>query len=73
VRPNGSGLKQLTRFSAATEVLSASYSPDGRWVALSKTGRGGSPDLFAIRTDGTVLRQITRTAAWDSAPDWGPR
>ena len=73
VRPDGTALKQLTRFSAATEVLSASYSPDGRWVVFSRTGRGGLPDLFAIRTDGTGLRQITRTAEWDSAPDWGPR
>ena len=73
VRADGSGLKQLTRFPSRTEVLSASYSPDGRWVVFSKTGRAGLPDLFAIRTDGTGLRQITRTAAWDSAPDWGPK
>lgn len=71
--PDGTDLKQLTRFSPATEVLSASYSPDGRSVVFSMTGRGGSPELFAIRPDGRGLRQITRTAAWDSAPDWGPK
>lgn len=73
VRPNGTGLKQLTHFASSVEVLSASYSPDGKWIAFSKTGRGGLPDLFVIRPDGTGLRQVTRTSAWDSAPDWGPR
>jgi TolB protein len=73
VRRDGTDLKQLTRFPAATEVLSASYSPDGAWVVFSKTGRAGLPDLFAIRANGTGLRQLTRTNAWESAPDWGPR
>jgi TolB protein len=73
VRPDGTGLKQVTRFGSATEVLSASYSPDGKWIVFARTGRSGQPDLFAIRPDGTGMRQITRTASWDSAPDWGPR
>jgi Tol biopolymer transport system component len=73
VRPDGTGLKQLTHFRSTIEVLSASYSPDGKWIVLSRTGRAGQPDLFAIRPDGTGLRQITRTPGWDSAPDWGPR
>ena len=73
VKADGTGLKQVTRFPAGVEVLSASYSPDGRWIGFSRTGRGGQPDIFAIRPDGSGLRQITRNAAWDSAPDWGPR
>lgn len=73
VRRNGTDLKQLTRFPSTTEVLSASYSPDGKWIVFAKTGRAGLPDLFTIQPDGTGLRQITRTAAWDSSPDWGPR
>lgn len=73
VRPDGTDLKQLTRFPRTTEVLSASYSPDGRWIVLSRTGRSGLPDLFAIRPDGSGLQQLTRTPKWESAPDWGPR
>ena len=30
-----------------------------------------SADLFAIRPDGTGVRQITRSLVWDSAPDLG--
>jgi Tol biopolymer transport system component len=37
------------------------------------TGRGGLPDLYSMRIDGNGVRRITRTTAWESAPDWGPR
>jgi TolB protein len=73
VRPNGTDLRQVTHFSPETEELSASYSPDGRWIVLARTGRGGQPDLFAIHPDGSGLRQLTRTVEWDSAPDWGSK
>jgi len=73
IRPDGSDLERLTDLPPTAELFSASYAPDGRWIVFSTTGRGGLPDLFAIRPDGTGLRQITRTAVWDSAPDWGPR
>jgi TolB protein len=71
VRPDGSGLRALTRFKPGTTVLSSSFSPDGKWIALSKSGRGGQPDIFVVRVDGTAIRPVTRTASWDSAPDWG--
>ena len=72
VRPDGTGLTQLTRFSSRLEVLSSSFSPDGKSIVLSRTGKGGLPDLFVMRSNGTKLRQLTRTAKWDSHPDWGP-
>jgi TolB protein len=73
VRPDGSGLKQLTHFGPSILTFSASFAPDGEWIVLSRSGRGGPPDLFAIRPNGSGLRQVTRTTVWDSAPDWGPR
>jgi Tol biopolymer transport system component len=72
IRPNGSGLRQITRFKTGTTVLSYSFSPDGKWIAFAKTGRGGQPDVFVMRANGTSMRPVTRTTAWDSAPDWGP-
>jgi Tol biopolymer transport system component len=72
IRPDGTGLTQLTNFVGTVEVFSSSYSPDGKWIVFSRSGRGGLPDLFVMRSDGTGLRQLTRTARWDSAPDWGP-
>ena len=73
IRPSGRGLRQITHVRPDTALLSASFSPDGKRIVYAQTGRGGQPDLFTIRTDGTDRRRVTRTAAWDSAPDWGPR
>ncbi len=72
IRPDGTGLAQLTHFGQTVEVLSSSYSPDGKWIVFSRTGKGRLPDLFVMRSDGSGIRQLTRTAQWDSAPDWGP-
>jgi TolB protein len=73
VRPDGTGLRQLTRFKAGTIVLSYSFSPDGKWITFAKSGRGGEPDVFVMRANGTQIRPVTGSAPWDSAPDWGPR
>jgi TolB protein len=72
VRPDGNGLRALTHFKQGTTVLSYSFSPDGRWITFAKTGKNGQPDVFVMRADGTGMRPVTRTAVWDSAPDWGP-
>ena len=72
IRPDGSGMRALTRFKTGTMVLSYSFSPDGKWITFAKTGRGGQPDVFVMRSNGTGIRPVTRTALWDSAPDWGP-
>lgn len=72
VRPDGTGLKQLTSFKEGTLVLSGSYSPDGAWIVHASNGVGGNADLYVMRADGTGNRPLTRTEPWDSAPDWGP-
>jgi TolB protein len=71
IRPDGTGLRQLTRFKPGTSVLSYSFSPDGKWIAFSKSGRGGEPDIFVMRANGTGIRPVTQSSLWDSAPDWG--
>jgi TolB protein len=72
VRPDGTGLRQLTHFGEDVMLLSTSFSPDGRSIVFSKSGKGGQPDIFTMRRDGTQIKPLTRTALWDSAPDWGP-
>jgi TolB protein len=73
VRPDGSGLRPLTSFKAGTTVLSYSFSPDGKSITFAKSGRGGEPDIFVMRANGSDIRPVTRTALWDSAPDWGAK
>lgn len=72
VHPDGSGLRQLTHFKSGTVVTSSSFSPDGTQIAFATTGVGGNADVFVMALDGSSITAVTRTAAWDSAPDWGP-
>lgn len=71
IHPDGSGLHQVTHAGAATKVYSASFSPDGTSITLGMSGIAGQADVWRIGVDGTGLTPVTRTQAWDSAPDWG--
>lgn len=73
VHPNRTGLRQVTHISADTQVLSASFSPDGRRIDFAQSGDGGLPDIFTMNLHGRNVHQVTNTPQWDSAPDWGPR
>jgi TolB protein len=73
IHPDGSGRKQLTHFSNGTHVASSTFSPDGKWIAISKGPEGGNIDVYVMRVDGTHMRRVTRSKLWESAPDWGPR
>jgi Tol biopolymer transport system component len=77
VRPDGTGLTQLTHARGGNmQYLSASFSPDGRWLTVSRTpgsGKKGNADVYVMRADGAGLRQVTRSSAWDSSTDWGSR
>src|SRR3954471_13607668 len=71
IHPDGTGLRQVTHAGPKTKIYSASFSPDGTAITLGMTGIDGMPDVFTIGIDGTGLTPVTRTHAWDSAPDWG--
>jgi TolB protein len=72
IHPDGSGMKQLTRSADATLMLSAAYSPDGKWIVFSKGVGGKQPDLYVMKADGSDERRITNSPLWDSRPTWGP-
>ena len=77
IRPDGTGLQQLT-FAQGGQVqhLGAGYSPDGKKITFARrpaTGPAGNADVFTMNVDGTHIRHVTRTSAWESYPDWGTR
>jgi Tol biopolymer transport system component len=79
IRPDGSGLRQLTHFPPTVRVLqTGSYSPDGASILFMTTAGatrclGLLPDVFVMSADGTDVRPVTRSCNWDGSPDWGPR
>ena len=75
VRPNGSGLINLTKQDAGGyHYLSSSFSPNGKLIVSARTpgaGKNGHADLVVMRANGTGIRPITKTALWESSVDWG--
>jgi TolB protein len=72
VRLRDRKLTRLTHYPAGTLALSGSFSPDGKWIVHASDGVDDQADVVVMRADGTDQRPVTHTAAWDSAPDWGP-
>jgi TolB protein len=76
IKPNGTGLRQLTfAEGGVVQYLGSSYSPDGKMITFGRrpeTG-GTAADVLVMRADGTHPRYVTRTDLYDSYPDWGPR
>jgi TolB protein len=73
IRPNGTGLKQLTfEQGGARNYLGSSYSPDGTRITVGRRPAGEPADVYIMRSDGTHIRQLTHTVLYDSFPDWGP-
>jgi Tol biopolymer transport system component len=70
VRPDGTGLKALTR-EAGNNGFPA-FSPDGKRLVF-RSGRGGAKNLYVMNRDGTGLRRLTRGHWTDTMCDWSPR
>jgi Tol biopolymer transport system component len=73
IRPDGTGMKRLTR--SPGNDAHASWSHDGRWLAFSSARGGfkdemargggggqGATDIFVMRPDGTDVRRLTDDA-----------
>lgn len=58
VRPDGSGLRRLTR-QVGNNAFPA-FSPDGKQLVF-RSGRGGNKNLYLMNSDGTGLKQLTRS------------
>ncbi len=71
VAPNGSALRRIT--STTTSEDKAEWSPDGRHLAFSRSGRSGVPEEIAT-TDaaGGSLRVLTHFGSTSAAPTWSP-
>ncbi len=59
------------RFDELGEILSPSWSPDGRYVTFSALTAGIS-DLFIYDLETDVLKQMTRDVYGDLQPVWSP-
>lgn len=82
IRPDGTGLRKLTDTPGDAHSI---WSPDGQWIVFSSARMGFKDEralseaipqpygeLFAIRPNGTGLRQLTDNQWEDATPAWKP-
>jgi Tol biopolymer transport system component len=86
VRPDGTGLRNLTQGSCSGDCLSSddpAWSPDGRRIAFERAigplPTDGPPPIagiFVMNADGSGVRQVTQlepgSGTEDHAPAWSP-
>lgn len=70
INVSGTGRRDLT--SGPALDLGPAYAPNGEKIAFSKvTFSGGEQsDIFTMRDDGTGVRRLTDTRAFEFGPDW---
>ena len=67
MRPDGTGVRQLTRGGIATY---ASWSPDGSRILLRKQLDDGNSEIFVMLPDGSQMTNLTQHPAFDGWPSW---
>ncbi|HVH64756.1 MAG TPA: hypothetical protein VM674_01880 [Candidatus Acidoferrum sp.] len=76
INADGTGLRQLTNFSANTFPGEPEFSPDGESIAFQQFPNGAGPGhhaaIFVMKADGTHLRQVTDLALDAGHPEWSP-
>jgi len=65
-------VQPLTSFEPLEHWAFPAWSPDGRWLAVSRWQAGGFYDLVVMDTTGSVVHEITKDRAVDRSPSWSP-
>ena len=65
-------IEPLTEFVAAEHWAYPAWSPDGRWIAVSRWSPGALYDLFVLDSEGRIVHQVTDDRAIDQAATWTP-
>jgi TolB protein len=74
VAAGGGPASPLTAVTAPEADHSPAWSPDGRQLAFVRTrsGAGGSAEVYVVNADGGGLRNLTNNAVDDTYPAWSP-
>jgi TolB protein len=67
----GQSVANLSGEKGDSQVLGASFSPDGKSLAFA-SNRAGNADIWVAAADGSGARRLTTTQANDTAPCWSP-
>jgi Tol biopolymer transport system component len=72
IHPDGSGLRRLTHAPSGVSYGLPSMSPNGAYIAFSRTTSAGSA-VYKMTASGTHLRNLARAQpGFNGWPDWRP-
>lgn len=74
VHPNGDGLQRV--IGGRGKWLSCTFSPNGNKIQAGHApgfGDDRAADVYVFDLDGSNIRNVTESNAWESASDWGPQ
>lgn len=69
VRAEGTDI-QITK-TEASDALSPTFSPDGRYVAYV-SNHSGAPHIYVRSANGSQFVQVTSQSNYNQSPDWSP-
>jgi TolB protein len=74
IRPDGTGLFQVTHRGKVAYDHQPCWSPDGRWIAFQRVESGKPDRIYKIRPNGThlTLLSLDPSAGEDESPGWSP-
>lgn len=62
----------ILRLTAGGNNNSATYSPDGEYIAFNSLRNNNQADLYIMRADGSEVKQVTNHPEPDWQPQWEP-
>ncbi len=65
-------LRTLNDYEDGVHWAYPRWSPDGRWIAAARWREGAYFDVVLLDARGTLIREVTRDRAVDTAPAWSP-
>ena len=60
IHPDGTHLTQVTHFTDTVISHKVSFSPDGQWVAIGRSGTAGGSDIYIASIDGKQVYPVTQ-------------
>jgi Tol biopolymer transport system component len=74
IRPDGTGLHQITHFTTEDFPFQPEFSPDGKRIVFweSSAHGGNLAAIFVMRADGTDIRRVTPLRMDAAHPKWSP-
>lgn len=73
IRPDGTGVVQVTHRGKVLLDTEPDWSPDGRWIAFHRVAAGKPTRIFKVRANGTHLTRVSKDpSVEDLFPAWSP-